>query len=123
MYLDIKFVRDALGWGAVLWVFGFLLSIPLFIVLPEWLLGWVIMPFGLALTAWVLLTKVEVGPLSRYLLVAIAWTALAVALDYVFIVGLLGAGSSYYRIDVLLYYALTFGMPLLIGRLANPSQR
>ncbi|MFN8638136.1 MAG: hypothetical protein U0360_01465 [Dehalococcoidia bacterium] len=65
----------------------------------------------------------RVGPLPRYLFVAIAWTALAVALDYVFIVGLLGAGSSYYRIDVLLYYALTFGMPLLIGRLANPSQR
>lgn len=123
MYLDWKFIRDALGWGTIIWAFGFLLSIPLFLVLPEWLLGWVIMPFGLSLTVWVLLTKVEVGRFTRYVLVALAWTVLAVALDYVFIVRLLEAGSGYYRVDVYLYYALTFGLPLLIGRLANPSQR
>jgi len=55
----------------------------------------------------------EGSSLTYYFGVGLAWTLLAVVLDYVFIVQLFGA--SYYEVDVYFYYALTFLMPVGVG--------
>jgi hypothetical protein len=51
-----------------------------------------------------------------YLIVAIIWTLIAVAFDYLFIVKLLKPADGYYKLDVYLYYIFTFILPLLVGR-------
>jgi hypothetical protein len=51
--------------------------------------------------------------LPYYAGVGIAWTAIAVVLDYLFIVLLFQA--SYYGPDVFVYYALTLLIPVGVG--------
>jgi hypothetical protein len=50
-----------------------------------------------------------------YILLAVFWTAIAVILDYLFIVKALKPADGYYKLDVYLYYALTFIIPLIVG--------
>jgi hypothetical protein len=108
-------LRDTLGWGLVLWLFGYLFSFALFFFVPLALLGWVVTPFALALTLWVLFKKVKGPTFGHYAAVAVVWTALAVTLDYFCIVKLLHPADGYYKADVYLYYALTFLLPLAVG--------
>lgn len=109
-------MRAVLGWGFLLWLFGYILGIILFMFVPQSLLGWVIMPFGIIFTVWVLLKKVK--PKS-YLTLAIVWTIMAVVLDYLFIVKLLNPADGYYKLDVFIYYGLTFLLPLVVGNRKN----
>jgi hypothetical protein len=113
--MNRQLLKDSLGWGFVLWLIGYVLGIVLFFVLPPSLLGWVIMPIGLIVTLWVLLNKVKSGALQYYLVLAIVWTAIAIAFDYLFIVKALSPADGYYKLDVYLYYALTFIVPLIVG--------
>lgn len=113
--MNRQLLKDSLGWGFVLWLIGYVLGIVLFFVLPPSLLGWVIMPIGLIVTLWVLLNKVKSGALQYYLVLAIVWTAIAIAFDYLFIVKALSPTDGYYKLDVYLYYALTFIVPLIVG--------
>ncbi len=106
---------DALGWGIGLWLIGYVLGIVLFFVLPPSVLGWVIMPIGIAITLWVLLARVKGGALQRYLILAVAWTVIAVVFDYLFLVQLFKPADGYYKLDVYIYYASTFLLPLLVG--------
>lgn len=110
--MDRQLLRDSLGWGFVLWLIGYALGFALFFVLPPSLIGWVIMPIGIAITLWVLLTKVSVNQLGYFILLSVAWTAIAVLFDYVLIVKALAPADGYYKLDVYLYYALTFLLPL-----------
>ena len=118
-------LKDALGWGIGLWLLGYVMGIILFFVLPTSLIGWVIMPIGVAATTGVLLKKVKGDTLKDYLVLAVAWTLIAVGFDYVFIVQALQPEDGYYKLDVYLYYALTFLIPLALGRwkLAARNQR
>ena len=50
-----QFTKDALGWGFVLWLIGYVLGILFFAFVPSNLIGWVIMPIGIAVTLWILL--------------------------------------------------------------------
>jgi len=43
------------------------------------------------------------------------WTIIAVVFDYIFIVKLLKPLDFYYKLDVYLYYSLTFILPILVG--------
>jgi hypothetical protein len=43
---------------------------------------------------------------------AIVWTLIAIVFDYLFIVKALNPADGYYKLDVFLYYALTFILPL-----------
>ncbi len=52
-------------------------------------------------------------PPGYYIRVGLVWTLIAIVLDYLFIVQLFQA--SYYGIDVFLYYALTFLIPVGVG--------
>ncbi|MFH2063338.1 MAG: hypothetical protein ABIJ46_04265 [bacterium] len=110
-----SFLKDLLGWGFVLWLVGYILGFVFFALVPLTALGWVIMPFGVAVTLWVLLRKVRRGPFGRYVWIGLTWTVLAAALDYLFIVLLLRPEDNYYKPDVYIYYALTMVLPPLVG--------
>lgn len=103
------------GWGFGLWLFGYVLGIILFAVVPPELLGWVITPFGVAATLWVLLKKVKLSSLSQYVLMSVGWLVIAVVCDYVFLVQLFKPADGYYKLDVYLYYLLTLALPMAVG--------
>ena len=63
--MNKRFLKDALGWGFVLWVIGYALGIMLFAVVPSNLIGWIIAPFGTAIALWVAFKKVK-GDTLRY---------------------------------------------------------
>src|SRR3989344_5516693 len=109
------FYKDAFGWGFVLWLVGYALGMILFSVMPISMIGWIIMPIGTALTLWVLFKKVSGGSFAYYFLLAIVWTLIAVACDYLFLVKAFKLADGYYKLDVYLYYALTFALPLIVG--------
>ncbi len=106
-------LKDAFGWGIALWFIGYVLGFVLFAIVPASMIGWVIMPIGVIITLWVLLKKVKGNSFLHYFLVAIVWTIIAVAMDYLLIVKVLHPVDGYYKLDVYIYYALTFILPLL----------
>ena len=108
-------LKDSIGWGFLLWFAGYLLGIVLFVVVPASAIGWVIMPIGITLTVWVLMTRVHVRLPVDFLILAIIWTTMAVGLDYFMIVKAFNPPDGYYKLDVYLYYAFTFVLPLLAG--------
>jgi len=109
------FLKDALGWGFSLWLIGYVLGIVFFAFVPASILGWVIMPFGILITLWVLFKKIHSESLQYYLILAIAWMLIAILLDYFLLVKVFKPADGYYKLDVYLYYILTFIMPLLVG--------
>jgi hypothetical protein len=113
MYRQI--VKDALGWGFVLWLIGYALGMMLFAFVPASLIGWIIMPIGTVIALWVAFREVKGDTLRYYGLVALAWTFIAVLGDYLFIVKALKPTDGYYKPDVYLYYALTLVIPLFAG--------
>lgn len=110
-----QFLKDALLWGFILWLIGYALGFAFFAFVPMNLLGWVIMPIGIIITVFVAWKKVKGTTLGYYLGVAAVWAALAVVMDYIFLVQLLKPADGYYKIDVYLYYALAFLIPLVVG--------
>ena len=110
----IRILQYAAGWGFGLWLFGYALGIVLFAMVPTAAIGWIITPIGVSLTIAVLL-RVKREPLWFYALLSVAWTVLAVSLDYAFIVKAFSPTDGYYKPDVYLYYALTFLLPLIVG--------
>ena len=107
--------RDTLGLGTLLWLFGYLASLILFFS-PFWsIMGWIIAavftPVTIAITWWWF--RARDLSLAYYAGVGVAWTVIAVVLDYLFIVRLFQA--TYYGPDVFVYYALTFLIPIGVG--------
>ena len=103
-----------ISWGLILWLFGYILGIIFFAFVPKEHIGFYILPFGVALTLWVLIAKIKREEFLCYIGVGVFWTLIAVALDYLFIVKLFSS-ANYYKFDVYLYYALTFVLPVLVG--------
>ncbi|MFC1629712.1 hypothetical protein ACFL11_00590 [Patescibacteria group bacterium] len=110
-----QLLKDTLGWGFILWIIGYGLGIVLFFVAPFSMIGWLIMPIGTAITLWVLFKKIKGDSFKYYFLLAISWTLIAVVFDYFFLVKALNPTDGYYKLDVYLYYSLTFALPLIIG--------
>ena len=113
--MNKQLLKDSLGWGFILWLIGYVLGIILFFVLPPSIMGWVIMPIGILITVWVLLKKVKGDTFRYYLILAIVWTAIAVAFDYLFIVKGFKPADGYYKPDVYFYYAVMLALPVLVG--------
>lgn len=111
----IKIIKNNIFWGLILWVIGWVLGIVLFMTPAKDYMGWIITPIGTIITIWVLLKKIDREQYMCYLGVAIFWTVIAVVMDYFFNVLLFNIGASYYKLDIYIYYALTFILPLLIG--------
>jgi len=109
--MNRQFYFDALVWGFVLWLLGYLLGMVLFFVVQQDMIGWFILPIGIVITLWVLFKKIKGDLFQYYLLLAISWTIIAIVFDYLFIVKALNA-DGYYKLDVYLYYVLTFILPL-----------
>jgi len=107
--------KDAFVWGFLLWLVGYILGIILFMFVPASLLGWIIMPFGILISLWVLLRKINQSSIKYYLLLSVSWTLIAVIFDYFFLVKLFKPADGYYKLDVFLYYVLTFLLLLIIG--------
>lgn len=113
--MNKQFYKDAFGWGFILWLIGYVLGIILFAIVPSSLLGWVIMPIGIIITLCVLFKKAKGDSLQYYFLLAIVWTLIAVVFDYFFLVKVFKPSDGYYKLDVYLYYILTFAIPLAVG--------
>jgi hypothetical protein len=113
--MNKQFLKDAVGWGLVLWLIGYALGMMLFAFVPASLIGWIIMPIGTAIALWVAFKKVKGDTLRYYWLLALIWTSIAVLGDYLFIVKAFTPADGYYKLDVYLYYALTAAIPLLAG--------
>jgi hypothetical protein len=113
--MNKQLLKDGLGWGFLLWLIGYFLGIVLFMVVPPSMVGWVIMPIGIVISLWVLIKKVKGDSLQYYLKIAIIWALIAVILDYLLLVKVFKPADGYYKLDVYLYYALTFALPLLVG--------
>ena len=94
---------------------GYVLGIVLFVIVPPSMIGWIIMPIGTVITLWVLLKKVKGNNFQHYLLLSVVWTLIAIIFDYFFLVRVFKPDDGYYKLDVYLYYFLTFVLPLIVG--------
>ena len=108
-----QFYKDAFGWGSVLWLIGYILGILLFFVVSPSMIGWILTPIGTVITLWVLFKKIKSTSVQYYVMLAVVWTILAIALDYFLLVKVFNPADGYYKPDVYLYYAITFLLPLL----------
>ncbi|MFA6252419.1 MAG: hypothetical protein WCX74_03395 [Candidatus Paceibacterota bacterium] len=113
--MNKKLLKDYFGWGFVLWLIGYTLGFVFFMIVPKETIGWYIMPIGTVIALWVLFKKVKSRNLRYYFVMAVIWTAMAIVLDYLFIVKALNSGDTYYKLDVYIYYALTFALPIIVG--------
>lgn len=108
-------IKEAFGWGLLLWLIGYILGILFFSFMPVWLIGWIIMPIGTAIALWLLVKKIKGTSFGYYFLLAVIWTSIAVICDYFFLVKLFKPVDGYYKLDVFIYYILTFAVPIAIG--------
>lgn len=115
MKTNKAFYMDMFGWGILLWLFGYLLGIIFFFIVPKSIIGWIITPIAVIVTLWVLLKKIQSVSVLYYFMIAIFWTVIAVVLDYFLLLKIFKPEDGYYKPDVYLYYALTFILPLLVG--------
>jgi hypothetical protein len=109
-----KIFLNAVIWGFILWLFGYSLGIVFFFFVPKEQIGYFVLPLGVAFTLWVLLKKIKREEFMCYVGLGIIWTIVAVAFDYFFIVKLFKS-PDYYKLDVYVYYALTFVLPVIVG--------
>lgn len=72
------------------------------------------MPIGVVMTLWILNNKIHSKDFNHYLNLAAFWTVIAIIFDYFFIVKALNAGN-YYKLDIYIYYFLTFLLPIFVG--------
>jgi len=108
-------LKDTLGWGFLLWMIGYILGIAFFSIVPVSLVGWIILPIGTVITLWVLHRRVNGESIRDSLVIGVVWTGIAVLFDYLLIVRLFKPADGYYKLDVYLYYTLTFFLPIFVG--------
>lgn len=123
IFMKKQLLKTACTWGFILWLIGYLLGIVLFMAVPPSLLGWIIMPIGIAITMWVLVKKFMNISTKEYILLAIVWTLIAIICDYFFLVKIFKPADGYYKLDVCIYYAMTFTLPLIVGWRKNQIKR
>ena len=110
-----KFLIENFWWGFVLWLFGYILGIILIFFVPSNIIGWVITPFGVAFTWFILSKKIHLEKISEFVTLGIIWAILAIVLDYVFIVKMFNPPDGYYKLDVYFYYLFTLTIPVIYG--------
>lgn len=110
-----KLFSSMILWGVALWLFGYILGIILFMIVPANAIGWIITPAATIFTIWVLIKKIKSDRLADYLLTGIIWACMAILLDYFLLVKVFDPEGGYYKTDVYLYYAITLCLPVLVG--------
>lgn len=117
--MNKSFIKSSLIWGFILWLIGYLLGIVLFAIVRPPLLGWTIMPIGILVTIWVLLKKINFHVKEEAIFMGVSWSIIAIVCDYLFLVLVFKPIGGYYKLDVYLYYIITFILPIIVGRLKN----
>ena len=117
--MNTRFYKDTLGWGVLLWLFGYISGIALFMVVPASMIGWIITPVATLVTMWVLIKKIKSVSIRYYFVIAVIWTLIAIVLDFILIVQTFKPQDGYYKIDVYIYYILTFSLTLIVGWYKN----
>jgi len=79
------------------------------------MIGWILTPIGTVITLWVLFKKIKSTSVQYYVMLAVVWTILAIALDYFLLVKVFNPADGYYKPDVYLYYILIFILPVVVG--------
>ena len=79
-----KIFLNTVFWGFMLWLFGYILGFVFFALVPKDVLGWYIMPFGIAFILWVLFIKIRREEFGCYIGLGVIWTIMAVVLDMYF---------------------------------------
>ena len=121
--MEKEFYKNALGWGVGLWLIGYILGFVFFAFVPVSLIGWALMPIAIIITLWVLLKRIRSFSFRHYVGIAVVWTIIAIVFDYLFLVLLLKPADGYYKLDVYIYYALMFLLPLAVGWYKSKSQK
>lgn len=109
-----KIFLNTVFWGFIIWFFGYILGMIFFAFVPKDKIGWFVLPFGIMFTLWVLFKKIKREKFKCYIGLGIVWTIIAAVLDYIFLVKILNA-NDYYKLDVYIYYILTFSLPIIVG--------
>jgi hypothetical protein len=116
-------IKDTAGLGTLFWLIGYLAGIALFFTPFKDSMGWIMLflftPVTIAVTRW-WFGKRERLSLQYYAGVGIAWAAIAVVLDYLFIVKLFSS-TEYYTLHIFLYYILMFLIPVGVGLYLNKA--
>jgi hypothetical protein len=115
MTVNKTLLKDTLLWGFIVWLVGYGLGIMFFTIVPPNLIGWFITPIGIAVSLFVLFRMIKEIKLNYYLIIAVVWTLIAIVFDYFFLVKAFKPADGYYKLDVYIYYTLTFLLPLLVG--------
>jgi len=102
-----QFYKDGLGWGFVLYLIRYALSIMT--------TSWIILPISATIALLVLFKEIKSNSFLYYFFLAIFWTLMTANLDYWLIVKVFNPEDGYYKLDVYLYYILTFALPLFVG--------
>lgn len=119
--MNKQLLKDSVLWGIIIWLFGYLLGILLFPLVPTAYIGWVIMPIGILVTLWVLFYKVKVKTFREFIILGVSWAIIAVILDYLLLVQLFKPTDGYYKLDVYLYYLITLLLPIGVGYLKRKN--
>ncbi|VVB63619.1 Uncharacterised protein [uncultured archaeon] len=118
-----QLIKDTAVLGTALWLIGYLASLVLFFTPYAGVMGWILLavftPVTIVIVLW-WFRKRERLRLQYYAGVGVAWVLIAIVLDYLFIVLLFQA--NYYGIDVFVYYAVTFLIPVGVGLFLNRSR-
>lgn len=111
-----RWIMDTAGLGTAFWLIGYIASLVLFFSPFYASMGWILLvictPITVAVTWWWF--RDSGLPLIYFAGIGLAWTALAIVFDYLFIVLLFNA--TYYGADVFIYYLLTFLIPVFVGQ-------
>ena len=111
-----KLWKASLGWGLLLWLIGYVLGIIVFMMkVPTAWVGWIVSPFGILITLWVLIKKINFEKLASYIYLGIILAIIAIVLDYFLLVKLFNPADGYYKLDVYIYYATTLLLPIIVG--------
>jgi hypothetical protein len=118
--MDNAFIKarmiDVFVFGILIWLIGYIVSLILFSFVPNSILGWILCIVFTPITFLIAQRRFKNRKLKFfcYFMTGVIWTVIAIVLDYLFIVKLFSA-VDYYKVDVFVYYAITFLIPVIIG--------
>lgn len=107
---------DTIGLGFAVWLVGYAAGMMLFAFVPLSVLGWFVLAVLIPVAIFIAYKRFRgmKAPALYFLFVAASWVSLAVVFDHLFIVKAFNV-QNYYDVDVFIYYALTFFIPLSMG--------